>query len=181
MENQICVVVNILKDNKSKLNRLFFIGFIKYIAMLMIIRVHIYSFNERAYARRACEFLFVSSGFLVGYNYIYKNVPDTFEYSFKYYYKHLKDCYPLYLINFIYGVFSNRKYIKFSLTTIELIIINIFMLQIWSRHRNLAPFFNAISWFLHDLLICYLISPLLLKGINSIKKSLIFILFYLIY
>lgn len=47
------------------------------------------------------------------------------------------------------------------------------MLQVWSRHRKLVSFFNGISWFLHDLLFCYFLTPLLLNSINSIKNSLI--------
>ena len=85
---------------------------------------------------------------------------------------------PLYLLNFLYGVISHIKEIKFDLTSVELFLINIFMLQIWSRHRKLVSFYNGISWFLHDLLICYFLTPLLLKGINSIKKSLIFFTFF---
>ena len=142
--------------------------------LIVIIRVHLLT-NEKElfYAIRACEFLFVSSGFLVGYNYVYKNIPNTFAYSFKYYYKHLRTCYPLYLLNFIFGVIRNKEKIKFNLSTVEIILINIFMLQVWSRHRKLVAFYNGISWFLHDLLLCYLLSPFLLNGINSIKKSLI--------
>ena len=167
--------IAIKKDN-SKLQKstLFFIAFIKFLSLIIIIKVHIYTHDkELFYAIRACELLFISSGFLVGYNYIDRNVPNTLDYSFKYYYKHLRTCYPLYLINFLYGVISHRKEIKLDLTSIELFLINIFMLQVWSRYRYIVSFYNGISWFLHDLLICYLLTPLLLKGINSIKTSLI--------
>lgn len=122
-----------IKTNKlnSKKNILQFIGLIKFISLIIIIRVHIHSHNkELFYAIRACELLFISSGFLVGYNYVDSDFPNTFGFAFKYYYKHLRSCYPLYLINFLYGVFSHRKQIKFDLTHIELFLINIFMLQI---------------------------------------------------
>lgn len=158
---------------------LYFIGLIKYISLIIIIRVHIHSYHkELFYAIRACELLFISSGFLVGYNYIDKENPNTFIYAFKYYYKHLRNCYPLYLINFFSGVINHKNEIKYNLTSIELFLINIFMLQVWSRRRQLVSFFNGISWFLHDLLICYFFSPLLLNGINSIKKSLILFLVF---
>ena len=171
-ENFIQIKKNNLNKKKSVLQ---FIGFIKYISLIIIIRVHIHSHDkELFYAIRACELLFVSSGFLVGYNYVDREIPNTFNYAFMYYYKHLKACYPLYLINFLFGVFSHRQKIKLDLTSIELFLINIFMLQIWSRYRTIVSFYNGISWFLHDLLICYFLSPLLLNGIKSIKTSLIF-------
>ena len=165
-----------VKTNKitSKRTILYFIGIIKFISLIIIIKVHLYGDKKHLfYAVRACELLFVSSGFLVGYNYIDKNVPNTFIYAFQYYYKHLRTCYPLYLLNFLYGIISHKKEIKFDINSIELFLINIFMLQVWSRHRFLVSFYNGISWFLHDLLICYFISPLLFIGINSNKKSLI--------
>lgn len=168
-----------INNNKSQKNILYFISLIKFISLVIIIRVHIYTHDkELFYAIRACELLFVCSGFLVGYNYIDKDVPNTFDCSFKYYYKHLRSCYPLYLFNFLYGVISHREKIKLDLTNIELFLINLFMLQVWSRYRTIVSFFNGISWFLHDLLICYLITPLLLQGINSIKKSLIFFIIF---
>jgi len=170
-----------IKNNKSnnKKNILEFIGLIKFISLIIIIRVHIHSHDkELFFAIRACELLFISSGFLVGYNYIDREVPKTFNSAFKYYYKHLRTCYPLYLINFLYGIFSHRKKIKFDLTSVELFIINIFMLQIWSRYRTIVSFYNGISWFLHDLLICYFLTPLLLNGIKSIKTSLIFFIIF---
>ena len=180
MEKDNFIEVKINK-NKSKPKTLYFIGLIKFISLIIIIRVHIHSHNKEVfYAIRACELLFVSSGFLVGYNYIDRNIPDTFIYSFNYYYKHLRTCYPLYMLNFLYGVISHRTKIKFNLTSVELFLINVFMIQVWSRYRTIVSFYNGISWFLHDLLICYFISPLLLKGINSIKKSIIlFIIFSL--
>lgn len=133
MEKDNFIQIKINKSNTKK-NILEFIGLIKFISLIIIIRVHIHSHDkELFFAIRACELLFISSGFLVGYNYIDREVPNTFNSAFKYYYKHLRTCYPLYLINFIYGVFSHRKKIKFDLTSVELFLINIFMLQVWSR------------------------------------------------
>ena len=178
MEKDNFIQIKINKSNTKK-NILEFIGLIKFISLIIIIRVHIHSHDkELFFAIRACELLSISSGFLVGYNYIDREVPNTFNSAFKYYYKHLRTCYPLYLINFIYGVFSHRKKIKFDLTSVELFLINIFMLQVWSRYRTIVSFYNGISWFLHDLLICYFLTPLLLNGIKSIKTSLIFFIIF---
>ena len=133
-----------IKINKKKSiiqkKKLYFIGIIKFIQMLIIIKVHLYH-NQFFYAIRACEILFISSGFLVGYNYYDKDIPNTFNESFKYYYKHLRTCYPLYLINFLYGIFIHKK-IKLDLKFIEIFLVNIFMLQVWSRHRKLNPLKN---------------------------------------
>ena len=160
--------------NKAKRKNLNYLGFHKFFGMYLIIRMHLYSHNTMPfdYGIRMCELLFISSGFLVGYNYYDNPMDNTYLSSFKYAYKHLRTFYPYYFINFIYGLYFFRKQIKFGLTYIELFLINIFMISNWSSHRKIARFFFGISWFLDNILYCYFLSPLLLYSINNIKSSL---------
>ena len=73
---------------------------IKFYAMIMIIKLHIMPWPGKKidYGTRSCEILFVSSGFLVGYNNFKKNMPCDYETSFKYCYRHLRNFYPLVFI-----------------------------------------------------------------------------------
>jgi peptidoglycan/LPS O-acetylase OafA/YrhL len=166
----------ILKKPKNIIKRknLNYLGFHKFLGMYLIIRMHLYSHKTMPfdYGIRMCELLFISSGFLVGYNYYQNPMEPTFKSSFKYAYKHLRSFYPYYLINFLYGLYFFKNLRKFDLTYIELFLINILMISNWSSHRKIASFYFGISWFLDNILYCYFISPLLLISINNLKNSL---------
>ena len=176
------------KSNLYKSKYLNYIGFIKFLAMIIIIKWHLVHQIKWSIdiGSRMCEILFISSGFLVGYNYFNSPINTSYEYSFKYTYKHLRSFYPLYLINLASSTIYNKIFFKcinkqcFSiLTTIEIFLINITFLQSWSKYK--VPYFNDHTWFLSDLLFLYFVSPILLKGIKTIKISIVlFILISLI-
>ena len=166
-------------NNIEKRKTLNYIAFIKFVAMIKIIKWHIYSWKKRKfdYGARMCEFLFIASGFLVGYNHYKRNMLCDYETSFNYSYKHLRTFYPLECFNIIYG-FYRKHQSKFNLTKLEILLSNFLLIKTWSRHTNLAQYFTGISWFLSDLLFCYFLVPLLLKGIKQLKSSLI--LFFIV-
>ena len=171
---------NNLPNGKRK--ALNYIAFIKFLAMIKIIKWHIYKWDNKPidYGARMCEILFISSGFLVGYNHYEKNMPCDYETSFKYTYKHLRTFYPLEFLNTLYGYFF-RPGKQYNLTEYEILISNFLMIKSWSRYSRFASCFNGISWFLSALLFCYFLVPLLLRGIKNIKTSIIlFFLFTLI-
>ena len=77
--------VIIKKSNKNvKIKNLNYLGFNKFVGMYLIIRMHLYSHKTMHfdYGIRMCELLFISSGFLVGYNYYQKPMEPTFKSSF---------------------------------------------------------------------------------------------------
>ena len=161
-----------------KLQRLYYLSFIKFISMLAIIKWHISIWKMKPidYGARMCEFLFASSGFLVGYNHFRNPLEANYYQSFSYIYKHLKSFYPMYLINTFIDMYIHRNIPINFLTFVEILIINILMLQSWSRYKEFVPCFNGHTWFLSSLLFCYFLSPILLRGIKSIKRSLIIFL-----
>ena len=163
------------QDIQKKLHRLYYISFIKFISMIAIIKWHISIWKVKPidYGARMCEFLFTSSGFLVGYNYFNNPFEASYYQSFLYSYKHLKAFYPFYLINTFVDMFIHRKVVINFLTYIEILIINILLLQSWSRYKEFVPCFNGHTWFLSSLLFCYFLSPFLLKGIKTMRRSLI--------
>ena len=95
-------------NNINKRANLNYLGFNKFIGMYLIIRMHIYDNKTMPFdfGIRMCELLFVSSGFLVGYNYYQKQVEYNLVSSIKYAYKHLRSFYPfifsIYFMAFIY-------------------------------------------------------------------------------
>ena len=164
----------IKKIKAKKRENLNYIAFIKFLAMIKIIKWHIFNWHKKPidYGARMCEILFVSSGFLVGYNYNKIGMICDYESSFKYCYKHLRVFYPLLIIITIYGFFiSTRKNNVFK--ELEIFISNIFMVIPWSRYWMQLTFHTAHTWFLSCLMISYFFTPLLLKGIKNIKCSLI--------
>ena len=178
--------LNIKTNKHIKKKYLNYLGFIKFLAMILIIKWHIeYPTNWSIdIGSRMCELLFISSGFLVGYNYYNSPINTTYEYSFKYLYKHLKSFYPLYFLNLIYTMIYNK--IRFNnvnrqpfsfLSNIEIFLIKITFSQCWSKYIT-SSYFNDHTWFLADLMFCYFLSPFLLKGIKNIRLS--FILFIII-
>ena len=172
------------KDNPFFLNNnpdtqkrktLNYLAFIKFFAMIMIIKWHIYIWPKRPidYGARMCEILFISSGFLVGYNYYNKNINCDYKESFAYTYKHLRIFYPLLFIITIYGFFiSPRK--KNIFIEYEIFISTLLLITSWSSKWIQLTFFTAHTWFLSSLIICYFFTPLLLKGIKNIKISIFF-------
>ena len=166
------------KDNRKRREILNYIALIKYWSMIIIIQWHIYRWKKRSidYGARMCELLFVSSGFLVGYNYYKRKVPSTYQSSCKYAYKHLRSFYPLHVMNSFFYIYYSKK-IKFNLTDYEMLFFNFLLLKVWSSNVSFAMGFNGLSWFVSILLFCYFLSPFLLEGIQNINKSLVIFLF----
>ena len=157
-----------------------YMSFLKFLSMIIIIKFHLFHWKKKPiyYGQRMCEFLFVSSGFLVGYNHYNKPMPCTLEQSFNYTYKSFRNFYPLEIINLIMFILFENKINKINITDIEVIISNILMIKSWSPYKFVHYSFNGVSWFLSSLLFCYFMTPFLLFGINNIKNAiLLFIIF----
>ena len=173
--NQLLSSNNKLYNIKRK--TLNYIAFIKFLAMIKIIKWHFYKWDKISidYGARMCEILFISSGFLVGYNYYDKNMVCDYATSFKYSYKHLRTFYPLTFLNILYGYFVGfgKIYNLNNLTKFSILISNLLLLNSWSRYTKHIAIFYGINWFLSALLFCYFLVPLLLKGIKNIKNSII--------
>ena len=163
----------IAKFKQKKLKHLYYISFIKFISMTIIIKLHISIWKNKSidYGARMCEILFISSGFLVGYNYFYNPLIPDYKTSFNYSYKHLKSFYPLYVISTFIDMYNHKNISMNKLSFIEIIIVKLFILQSWSRHNLLIPHLHTQTWFLSALMLCYFLSPFLLNGINNIRRA----------
>ena len=168
--------INSSVQTSQKPKKLTYISFLKFVAMALIVMWHVVACPKPFdIGARMCEFLIVASGFLVGYNH-YRNQLDSKRNGIlKYTYKHLKEFYPLHIICMVLIFFLNftNNIAKFNLTTIENLFANIFLVQAWAIDQNFVFSFNGISWFLSALIFCYFLSPILLKGIKNLKRSII--------
>lgn len=167
---------NIATRMKSFVKRknLNYLGLNKFLAMYLIIRMHLLGKKSIPFnaGNRACEFLFLSSGFTVGYNHFYNNsIEFSYITPFKYAYKHLRNFYPYYLLNLFYGLYFHKDVIKINLTNFQLLLINLLLIANWSRNRMIARFYFAISWFLDNIFYCYFLAPFFVYSINNIKNS----------
>ena len=120
---------------------------------------------------RACEVLFVASGFLVGYNHYFKLIPVTLKQSWNYVADKLAKVWPAHIIGFILIliVLTKTNDLTVDFAFIFKALMNIFLLQSWTSD----PFsFNSVMWFFSTLLFCYALSPLLM---SVFKRNLIFI------
>ena len=141
----------------------------KALMMLLIFYWHSPMKNPSAdLGARMCEVLFVTSGFLVGYNYYYKEMPATFGQAWKYVKGKIAKVWPTHFIAFL---LISGMAIKsdpdsfFTITNAVDAIVNLCLLQAWSTDYFS---FNGAAWFISALLFCYYISPLL---ISLIKKK----------
>lgn len=148
---------------------------LKFVAMLLIVWWHIGKPSGKIdLGARACEFLFVVSGFLVGYNYFHKGMPDKISFCFKYTFNKLKKFWPLHFFCLLaYMILNFRTCILgFNLQQIPTLLANIFLLQAWSPDVGGVAFsYNGVSWFLSALIFCYFISPWLITFIKKKKVA----------
>ncbi len=120
---------------------------------------------------RCCEFLFVVSGFLVGYKYYGVEIPDTWSESFRYVLRKLAGCWPLHVI--MMSVMFVRAGMVFSGRNLLNAALNLSLLHGWIRSDEVVFSFNGVSWFLSALLFCYFLAPFLLRLARKIRPSII--------
>lgn len=125
----------------------------------------------------AVTFFFILSGFVIYYKYSVKiNHEIGFKDSLVWGIGKIKKLYPIHVVTFLISIIIKWGWIiKHSLGEVILMgILNLMLLQ--SLVPKYAMTFNAASWYLSTLLICYLVAPLLvkqLKGKSNNKKYLI--------
>ena len=148
---------------------------LKVLAMLAIFWLHSPIINPTIdLGAQACLFLFVVSGFLVGYNSLKVKNPSepTWKDSISYFLKKFKQvwllhalCAVVMLFLFTVPIFSGTTFIRF--------VLNLLLLQAWQPDSTNYFSFNGATWFLSALLFCYFMAPLLCKTIRRGKKHII--------
>ena len=157
-------------------SRLAYLSLFKFLAMILIIYTHVMpEFESRIpVAARMVEFLFVSGGFCMAYNYIDRNVEPNLKSSFKYIYKKMLVIWPLHILMLVgYILFKRELYPELDAQFFSTVFTNGLLLQAWSPYERVYFSFNSPTWFLSSLLFCYLLTPFMLQCLKSKKKALI--------
>lgn len=119
---------------------------------------------------RACELLFVISGFLISYNHYGKEEDDTWRRSITYTRGKFIQMWPLHFISFlIYIAASQVPLFEDKIQWINA-LFNLSFLQAWCSKEAFFFSFNGASWFLSALLFCYFITPLLQMLTRKIRN-----------
>lgn len=128
---------------------------------------------------RACEILFVVSGFLIGYNNFNKDIPATWKESIRYVAIRFVKFWPLHFLTMVITLVKCVRPV-FTYSNLITAFLNLTLLQAWSPYQDVYRSFNKGSWFLSSLFFCYFMSPLLLKFAKKIRVSVVmFILCFL--
>jgi peptidoglycan/LPS O-acetylase OafA/YrhL len=109
---------------------------------------------------RMCELFFVCSGVLEALNH-HGKYSYTLDETVSIVKSKLAKIYPLYFVSFLIavllGAIGLQKWTISGNTTAA--VFNLLMMQPW--FPNLQTSFNGVSWFVADLMLCYLFTPLL--------------------
>ena len=106
---------------------------------------------------------FVLSGFGVAYNYLDREI-DQF-----YVLKKIKQIYPIYLFSLVLTTpvviwKAGEQFLDYA----KWLPVDLVLLQSWTSN---AMNWNGVAWFLSDIVFCYLLAPVLLKGIKRLKNK----------
>ena len=112
---------------------------------------------------RACEVLFVASGFLVGCRHYDRLIPAGLRQSWDYVSGKIAKIWPAHFIAFlVIAVYlaGSDPHDFFRLSTAWKAVVNLCLMQAWSAD----PFsFNSVAWFISALMFCWFMSPLLMS------------------
>ena len=111
---------------------------------------------------RACEVLFVASGFLVGCRHYDRLIPAGLRQSWDYVSGKIAKVWPVHFIAFlVISVYlaGSDPHDFFRSSTAWKAVVNLCLMQAWSAD----PFsFNSVAWFISALMFCWFMSPLLM-------------------
>lgn len=152
-----------MKERTDNPNRIYSLDGIKAIAMVSLFWWHS-SFPAPSIdlGARACEILFIISGFLVAANYYDRTFEVSCRSSIRYVAKKIVKFYPLHLVAL--GIMVLKQIISFGWGSLSIstLFAHVFLIQAWFPSEAVSMAFNGASWFLSALLFCYLLAfPLL--------------------
>lgn len=122
---------------------------------------------------RACEFFFVSSGFLCYYAHYEKPMPCTWAGSAKYMAKKFVSIWPLHLVGFLIVLVCMPISEIFTKESLINAILNLSLVQAWINYASVFFSYNGATWFLSALVFCYFMTPLFLRILHNPRKAVI--------
>ena len=155
------------KQENNKKKKIHSITGIKMIALFLVFVWHINIVKEPDLGARACEILFICSGFCMAYNYYDKNFLGTIFEGIDFFIKRIRKFYILYLLTMVIAMFFLVNFKGYILNKALLImgLFNALLIQTWCTGT-----FNGASWFLGTLIFCYFCTPFILSIIKKNEK-----------
>ena len=148
-------------------NRINYISGMKAFMLLIIFLIHA-GVRGNQISQRACDFLFVISGYLIAYKHLYASEDIR---VFSYIKNKIVKFYPLYFICCIVCAVCFEEFNAFYISLKSGFIslgLNLALLQSWTQN----PYtFNSVSWFLSSLLGVYFVAPFDLKLFKKVKSK----------
>lgn len=148
-------------------NRINYISGMKAFMLLIIFLIHA-GVRGNQISQRACDFLFVISGYLIAYKHLYASEDIR---VFSYIKNKIVKFYPLYFICCIVCAVCFEEFNAFYINLKSGFIslgLNLALLQSWTQN----PYtFNSVSWFLSSLLGVYFVAPFALKLFKKVKSK----------
>lgn len=148
-------------------NRINYISGMKAFMLLIIFLIHA-GVRGNQISQRACDFLFVISGYLIAYKHLYASEDIR---VFSYIKNKIVKFYPLYFICCIVCAVCFEEFNAFYISLKSGFIslgLNLALLQSWTQN----PYtFNPVSWFLSSLLGVYFVAPFALKLFKKVKSK----------
>ena len=148
-------------------NRINYISGMKAFMLLIIFLIHA-GVRGNQISQRACDFLFVISGYLIAYKHLYASEDIR---VFSYIKNKIVKFYPLYFIRCIVCAVCFEEFNAFYINLKSGFIslgLNLALLQSWTQN----PYtFNSVSWFLSSLLGVYFVAPFALKLFKKVKSK----------
>lgn len=136
--------------------------------MLLIIFLIHAGVRGNQISQRACDFLFVISGYLIAYKHLYASEDIR---VFSYIKNKIVKFWPLYFICCIVCAVCFEEFNAFYISLKSGFIslgLNLALLQSWTQN----PYtFNSVSWFLSSLLGVYFVAPFALKLFKKVKSK----------
>lgn len=151
-------------------NRITSVSGIKAVALILVFVWHTGVLKAPDLGARMCELFFVCSGVLEALNH-HGKYSYTLDETVSIVKSKLAKLYPLYFVTFLMaallGGVGLKEWTIADNTTAA--VLNLLMMQTW--FSNLQFSFNGVSWFVADLMLCYLITPLLSWWIRQRETS----------
>ena len=126
---------------------------------------------------------FVLSGFLMVYNYMFRELPHGLKQSFLFAASKTKKLYPLHIVMMIpmlglalIGVVKNGSALIELAYMIPKIVSNVFLIQAWIPVREYYFGLNGVAWYLSVTVFLYFCFPLIMRILKSIKNKIVILI-----
>lgn len=162
----------------EKIKRIYSLDSLRIIAILLIFCSHL-TFVKDGYndffmkylnpgGPLGVQYFIVLSGFGIGLKYYDTIEKVSLKSSWKFMLGKIKKMYPLHILTFMIALPFSIKLIKEPLKLVFEIIANLSLTQTLIPSSSVYFSFNAVSWFLSEMVFFYFLTPWIIKQMNKL-------------